>query len=230
MRIEPKLDVIGAALGDASRSRILCALMDGRAYTGKELAAAAGVSPQTASGHLRHLTDLALITGERSGRCVYYALAGEAVADMLEQVATFTPLDHLDRASRCRGVEPGLFVARSCYRHFGGALAVVMGVRLLSCGDVTRRSTGLVVTPQTDGILERIGICDALGLRSCLDWTERKTHFGGPLGNAIMARCFAQGWVARRDGSRILDISETGWRGLRDVWGISPGDLEPGRP
>ena len=101
MRLEPKLDLIGAALGDASRSKMLCALMDGRAHTGKELAAAVGISPQTASAHLQRLVGLALITAERSGRCVYYALASEAVADMLEQVAVFTPLDHLDRAKRC---------------------------------------------------------------------------------------------------------------------------------
>ena len=55
MAIEPRLDIIGAALADPSRSRILCELMDGRAFTNKELACAAEVSPQTASAHLKQL-------------------------------------------------------------------------------------------------------------------------------------------------------------------------------
>ena len=48
MNMEPRLDIIGGALADPSRSRILCELMDGRAFTNKELACAAHVSPQTA--------------------------------------------------------------------------------------------------------------------------------------------------------------------------------------
>ena len=205
-------------------------MMDGRAYTGKELAAGVEISPQTASVHLQKLVDAGLIVAERSGRCVYHRLASEAVANMLEQVATFTPLDHLARGQRCNGVDPRLFLARSCYRHFGGALAVLLAERLSSCGDVTRTSSGLVATPQPGGVLERFGVNDGLGLRSCLDWTERKPHFGGPLGNAIMARCLALGWVKPRNSSRILDITETGWQGFKDVWGIPQADLEAGGP
>ena len=226
MRLEPKLDLIGAALGDASRSKMLCALMDGRAHTGKELAAAVGISPQTASAHLQRLVGLALITAERSGRCVYYALASEAVADMLEQVAVFTPLDHLDRAKRCHGVDPGLFVARSCYRHFGGRLAVLLAERLISCGDVTRTSDGLVVTPLPDGPLAVLGVPPVAGLRTCLDWTERKLHIGGPLGNMVMAQSLALGWVRRSSGSRIVQITDDGFQGLASIFGIARSDLE----
>ena len=43
---------IAALIGDPARANILCALLDGRALTASELAYAAHVTPQTASGHL----------------------------------------------------------------------------------------------------------------------------------------------------------------------------------
>ena len=228
MRLEPQLDVIGAALGDASRSKVLCALMDGRAYTGKELSAVAGITAQTGSGHLARLVDLGLIRAERSGRCVYYALAGEDVAEMLEQVAAFTPLDHLDRSRRCRGVDPGLFVARRCYGHFGGRLSVLVAEQLVASGDVTRDAGGLMVAPQEDGPLVQIGICAPLAAKDCLDWTERKPHLSGPLGRAVMGRFEALGWVKGARGTRIMQITDGGCRGLSEVFNISRKDLVVG--
>ena len=47
---------IGALVGDLGRANMLAALLDGRALTAKELAARAGVTPQTASGHLGETT------------------------------------------------------------------------------------------------------------------------------------------------------------------------------
>ena len=46
---------IAALVGDPARANILCALLDGRALTASELAYAAHVTPQTASGHLGKL-------------------------------------------------------------------------------------------------------------------------------------------------------------------------------
>ena len=43
---------IAALAGDPARAGMLHALMDGRALTSSELAHVAGVTPQTASGHL----------------------------------------------------------------------------------------------------------------------------------------------------------------------------------
>jgi DNA-binding transcriptional ArsR family regulator len=66
---------VGALVGDPARANILSALMDGRALTPTELAAIAGVTPQTASGHLARLTQANLLALERQGRHRYYRLA-----------------------------------------------------------------------------------------------------------------------------------------------------------
>src|SRR5258708_25603396 len=50
-----------ALLADPTRAAIVLALMDGRAREAKKLALDAGVTPQTASAHLRKLVDADLL-------------------------------------------------------------------------------------------------------------------------------------------------------------------------
>ena len=49
MDADLNISTVAALIGDPARARMLTALMDGRARTAKELAYAAGVTPQTAS-------------------------------------------------------------------------------------------------------------------------------------------------------------------------------------
>ena len=94
----PDIARIGALIGDPTRINILSALMGGQALTAGELAREAGVTPQTASSHLAQLAGGGLIRPRRQGRCVYYALAGHEVADLMEALdglASNGPLENL---------------------------------------------------------------------------------------------------------------------------------------
>ena len=102
MNVEPKLHHIAAAVADASRARMLSTLLDGRAFTNKELASDAGVTPQTTSGHLAQLQAAGLVIAEKIGRNVCHRLAGDRVAGMLESMGRLAPLDHLLRADADR--------------------------------------------------------------------------------------------------------------------------------
>src|ERR1044072_9756727 len=75
-----------ALVGDPGRAAMLMALMDGRALTASELARAAGITPQTASGHLSRLTAAGLLAVEKQGRHRYHRLASPAVARMMESI------------------------------------------------------------------------------------------------------------------------------------------------
>src|ERR1700716_3781199 len=75
-----------ALVGDPARAAMLMALMDGRALTASELARAAGITPQTASGHLARLTAAGLLGLHCQGRHHYHRLASPAVARMLEGI------------------------------------------------------------------------------------------------------------------------------------------------
>src|SRR3546814_13670855 len=84
---------------------MLMALMDGRALTATELARVAGITPQTASGHLAQLTGAGLLAVERQGRHRYHRLASPAVAHMLEGIMSMAnSLDGSGPAGRKKGV------------------------------------------------------------------------------------------------------------------------------
>ena len=95
--IDPRIDVIGTAVGDRSRAMIITALMDGRAYTAKELAYRARISAQTASFHLKRLVEWGILERLQQGRHRYYYLANEEIASVIESMMSIAPSEHLRR-------------------------------------------------------------------------------------------------------------------------------------
>jgi DNA-binding transcriptional ArsR family regulator len=77
---------VAALSGDPARASMLHALMDGRALTATELATVAGITPQTASGHLNRMTTMGLLSVEKQGRHRYHRLATPSIARMLESI------------------------------------------------------------------------------------------------------------------------------------------------
>jgi ArsR family transcriptional regulator, nickel/cobalt-responsive transcriptional repressor len=72
------------ALATPSRLRILGRLREGPAAV-SELAAAAGMEQSAVSHQLRMLRHLGLVTGQRTGRTVVYALFDNHVAMLLDE-------------------------------------------------------------------------------------------------------------------------------------------------
>ncbi|MGW3012123.1 ArsR/SmtB family transcription factor [Streptomyces sp. NPDC001219] len=87
-----RLDAVGAAdvaatlqaLSTPSRLRILARLREGPCAVG-DLAAAVGMEQSACSHQLRLLRNLGLVTGERHGRSIVYALYDHHVAELLDQ-------------------------------------------------------------------------------------------------------------------------------------------------
>ncbi|MGW2181339.1 ArsR/SmtB family transcription factor [Streptomyces sp. NPDC001732] len=87
-----RLDAVGAAdvaatlqaLAAPSRLRILARLQEGPCPA-TELAEAVGMEQSACSHQLRLLRNLGLVTGERRGRSVIYALYDNHVAELLDQ-------------------------------------------------------------------------------------------------------------------------------------------------
>ena len=229
MTIEPRLDILGAALADPSRARILCELMDGRAFTNKELAAAAGVTAQTASAHLGRLEAAGLTVSLRSGRHVYHRIASAQVAEVLERLSTLSPTAHLDRPGRAAAETRR---ARSCYDHLAGRLGVLLAERLGEIGALERRGDTLAPGQRFAAVLDDAGI-GPLDLRAgraparlCLDWTERRPHLAGPLGRALLHRALDAGWVERRVGTRALIVTEDGFAAFGRCFGLERERIE----
>jgi DNA-binding transcriptional ArsR family regulator len=204
-------------IADPSRAAMLVTLLDGRAYTAKELAWAADITAQTASFHLRKLTELNFILAVRQGRHRYFRLAGEEAAQTLEGLLAVR-----DSPSP-RGVPSScpkhLRVARYCYNHIAGQLGVEI-CRLflrndwIAPGERGWNSTSAAV-PVFDMLAVRSRIAP-LPARLCLDWSEREYHLAGELGNSLATAMLDRRWVLRGAG-RALTLTSAGRRHLSSL-------------
>lgn len=223
---------IAALAGDPARAAMLHALMDGRALTASELARAAGVTPQTASGHLARLATAGLLAVAKQGRHRYHRLASPAVAQMMEaimQVAAFARSDRRPIAVGPR--DAALRAARTCYDHLAGGLGVALAAALVESGRVELSDDAGLVTepglafladlgielPATAGRKGRPGraLC-----RPCLDWSERRPHLAGALGAALCRHSLAQGWIRRLEGTRAVAVTPKGRQAYRTTFGL----------
>ncbi len=218
-----------ALVGDPARAAMLMALMDGRALTASELARAAGITPQTASGHLARLTAAGLLGLHCQGRHHYHRLASPAVARMLEGIIEVTAAKEAARPPKAVVTGPrdkAMRAARTCYDHLAGQLGVRLADALTERSYVELSSEGGAVTETGIGFCREFGV--DLGAaagghvycRPCLDWSERRLHIGGAFGAALAARCFALNWIRRNPESRAVSVTPAGERGFRERFGV----------
>jgi DNA-binding transcriptional ArsR family regulator len=216
-----QLAELGALLSEPARAAILLALIDGTARPAGELAKIAGVSPATASAHLKRLLDGGLLALHEQGRHRYFRLANDDVAAWLEAMA----LPHASRTAPVVAVrDTALCRARTCYRHLAGQLGVALCEAWLERGWLQTHSEGICLLPRGAEALVRAGWQDVptrqllrLRGRGCLDWTERRLHLGGPLGVAITAAMIDAGWLRRARRNRALLPTPDGLRRLGEL-------------
>lgn len=220
----PALDLAQVArlFADPTRARMLSRLMDGRACTAGELARDAGVTPQTASGHLSQLLEGGVIRVEVQGRHRYARLADAQVARALEALGT------IGRGMPPRvGTPEPLRFARTCYDHLAGRLAVDLADALERRSVLVASDEAWEVTESGARFLARLGVDVArLGegrrvlVRRCLDWSERRPHLAGALGAALLGRLFELRWIARRKDPRAVRLTVDGRQALSRELGL----------
>jgi len=181
-------------LAEPARAAMVLALMDGRSRRAKALALDAGVTPQTASVHLRKLVGASILVWQGQGREKYFRIAGRQVAEAVEALSEINasppPAAREIRFARC------------CYDHLAGKLGVCVTERLLRPGN---------------SVLHDLAI-DSAALESsrrplfrcCTDWTERRPHVAGALGAALLRHYLDGGWLLRVEDSRKLVVTPRG--------------------
>lgn len=222
----PNVAAVAALMGEPTRASILASLNDGCARTATELAYAAGVSAQSASGHISKLLDGHLLVGSRQGRHRYYRLASSNVAKALEALQVITaarPTRHRQHGPR----DEALRKARMCYDHIAGRLSVMLVDVLVERGALAVVDEDFELTATGDQLLSHFGldIETARGrrrafARCCLDWSERRPHLAGALGAAMASRLIELQWLSRVKDSRMLRITARGKQGFRQSFAL----------
>lgn len=226
MRAGPDIAEIGALIGDPARANILMALMEGRALTATELSHCAGVSPQTASGHLHKLMAAGLLAVEKQGRHRYYRLASPAVAEAMEAIMLVAAA--LPRPKRLPvKADGGIRFARTCYDHLAGKLGVGLTDAMIARRYLRAEGHDYRVTRAGEKALAAIGIDLAAArrmrrafARPCLDWSERRPHLSGALGAALATACLERGWLTRVAGTRGLALTRSGRQAMSRHFGL----------
>lgn len=219
---------VAELIGEPARAAMLVALSDGRALPAGELARTAGVSAQSASGHLSKLVDGGLLAVQSEGRHRYYRLSSPDVSHAIEALGV------ISTAGRRPGVlrppeTQAIENIRSCYDHLAGRVAVELARAMeVSRAIRPRGERDYVLGPGARAWFAGLGV-DTEALRGsrrafarrCLDWTERRPHLAGALGAALFAKLVSLEWVARLPRTRALRITHRGERELGARFGIA---------
>ena len=224
MKEGPNIARVAALIGDPARANMLTALMSGKALTATELAAEAGVTLQTASGHLAKLLDGQLVQVRRQGRHKYFALAHADVGATLEALMGLAAGQGSLR-TRTGPKNAQLRQARVCYNHLAGQMGVQMFQSMLARDLLREDGEALGLTPQGEAFVTGFGV-DLDGLsagraplcRSCLDWSERRTHLAGSLGRAMLSEMEKLRWLRRDKDSRALIFSPRGMQAFKEAF------------
>lgn len=231
--MDPDADLAAVAslMADRNRAQMLLALLGGTPQSGSALAEAAGISRSLASAHLKKLVAGGLVRAQASGRQRLYSIASAPVADALEILTLLAPpakVRSLGEATRARSLR----WARMCYDHLAGVVGVSVTEALVTRGLLADEDGGYRMG--ADGAAEfglfgiDVGRLESRTrplLRPCLDWSERRYHLAGSLGAALLATFVARGWIATREASRIVTVTEAGQAGLRNWLGIDLAEL-----
>ncbi|MGE7690258.1 ArsR/SmtB family transcription factor [Lysinibacillus sp. NPDC097214] len=224
MGINPNMAEIASLLGETSRATMLASMMDDRFHTASELAYMAAIKPQTASFHLAKLVEGNLVRVEKQGRHRYFQLAGEEIAQLLESFLAISPppeVRSLKQSSQMKLLQD----ARTCYDHLAGKLGVQLTESLLNAGFLKLEDKQFLITAEGAQFFTDFGLdLDDLKRKrrsfshACLDWSERRYHLAGALGQGMLTHFLSLGWVTRVPSIRAIKVTEKGRAGFKEVF------------
>jgi hypothetical protein len=177
------------------------------------------------SAHLKLLVDEGLARVRPQGRHRYFGLADGDVAHALEALLRVADGRDAEPAADVRRWQKpemrGLRHARSCYGHLAGELGVQWREALLAKGWVRAAPDGRyeVSNAGREALAELMPggpLVKGRVLYDCVDWSERRDHFAGPLAVAWLEAMVDRGWVQRTGESRALRVTPVGRKALED--------------
>lgn len=207
-------------------NKLLLQLMTGRAYTLIELADSLSVERSQVSHLLKGLIQKKWIHTRGNRNRTYYYLSPSKLEDLSQTEVLKT------RQSE-REVPTGMKYCRHCYRHLAGYVGVKLTEALIHKGLLLPESlegntyAEYKVTLKGWKWFNSFGIdqkslCRASGrlTKQCLDFSERKNHLGGRLGDALLQSLFENKMVHQVADSREIHITDMGKSFLKEEFNL----------
>ncbi len=224
MNNEPNIAHIAALLGEPTRAKMMIALMSGKALTATELAVEADISSSTASSHLTKLVNSKLLLVRKQGRHKYFQIHGQEVAALIESLLNISSCIKANEIATGPS-DNALRNSRVCYDHLAGELAVNLMDELLIKEFFLSDTTDIQLSELGQQFFKSLGF-DAAELRqqkrpickACLDWSERRDHLAGALGQWILNDVFNRGWAIRELDSRVVTFTTSGLRKFKQQY------------
>jgi DNA-binding transcriptional ArsR family regulator len=224
--MNPNISFVASLISDPSRGVILTKLMDGRMHTASELANTAKITPQTASYHLTKMIEGNMIKVKNQGRHRYFGLANQDIAELLESFFSFSPVQKVSSLREFSEKE-AIKSARTCYDHLAGYAGVAITNGLLKEGYLMEQNGVFETSNKGNVFFSSLGIDISFEkakrrsfAKCCLDWTERRHHLGGALGNALLTRMFDSNWIKRIHHSRAVTFTPLGKKEIKEIFNV----------
>jgi len=219
--LEPNYALIAGLIGDATRARMLSALMAGKALTAMELAVEADITAQTASSHLAKLVDAQLLIARKQGRHRYFQLHRPEVAELIEKLFNVAATSNILTGP----VDQRLRSARICYDHLAGSIGVALYDSLTIQNYLVDDGEETHLNEKGRLFFENVGVnfdefdrSKRPTCKSCLDWSERRNHLAGKLGHWVLDDIFAKKWAHRESGSRLVHFTTQGLQQFKKTY------------
>jgi DNA-binding transcriptional ArsR family regulator len=226
MNVNPNVAKIATLVSESSRAAILTVLLDGRFHPVNELAYMAGIKPQTASFHLTKMMNANVVAVEKQGRHRYYGILNEEVAQVMESLLSLAPPVEV-RSLKQATEDKQIRFARTCYDHLAGSLGTQLKDSLIEKGFLSEEQHEFLVTERGHEFFKTFQIDIEMSRKKrrsfspkCLDWSERRHHIAGSLGNVILERLLELDWIQRLPNTRAIKITSEGKRGLKETFSI----------
>ena len=225
--LEKDFSEIAALFGDKSRAIMLWNLLDGRAYTATELATCASISSQSASNHLSKFLQKKILTVEKQGRHRYYRLSSPEVAQVIESMAGLLSMQTGYKTIKRPKISAFTY-ARTCYKHLAGEVGVKITEAMILHKIITIAEKDFELTKKGKKWFIDFGISiDSLQnlkrsfSHKCLDWSERKHHLAGALGDALLERMLKKDWFRKHKNTRELVLTAKGKKEIQQLLNVN---------
>ncbi|GAA1869511.1 ArsR/SmtB family transcription factor [Brevibacterium marinum] len=212
----PNIAALASALADPTRVMICTSVLDGRAWTLTELSRVLGLPMSSTSEHVSLLIDRGVLRERRQGRHRYVQLASAGIADWLEHTGALAG-ERVESAPSlaAKTRDRHLLEARTCYKHIAGRFGIQLFAALSANwwidDSVTVTDSGRESIAEAWGIeVPTVPKSSRPVTRACLDWTERRSHLGGWLGDELCREFIDRTWIVRRPNSRSLRLTSAG--------------------